>query len=259
MIKTYGKQPYKIVLVHGGPGAAGEMQSLAEILPAKYGILEPYQSQMTIDEQIEELKDQITGHTNEKVIIIGYSWGAWLSFLFTARYNALIEKLILVSSGPFKEQYVSQIMMNRLKRLNGVDKKRIKILLNKLNQEFIENKEETLDEFKTILSKADHFKPLSDDTSIQFNERIYNKIWTEASKLRKSGKLLRQAESIAVDVVAIHGEYDPHPYQGVKEPLENHLKNFEFILLKACGHKPWIEKEAKDEFLRRLTNAIDDN
>jgi pimeloyl-ACP methyl ester carboxylesterase len=259
MIKTYGKEPYKIVLVHGGPGAAGEMESLAKIIPAEYGILEPYQSQLTIDEQIEELKEQITNHTDQPVVLIGYSWGAWLSFLLTARYNALVEKLILVSSGPFKEQYVAQIMMNRLKRLNGVDKKRIKILLNKLNQEIIENKEETLNEFKTILSKADHFKPLRDDTSIQFDERIYNSIWTEASKLRKSGKLLKQAESITVDVTAIHGDYDPHPYQGVKEPLEGTLEHFRFILLDNCGHKPWIEQEAKDEFVKVLLEVIDHN
>jgi pimeloyl-ACP methyl ester carboxylesterase len=235
------------------------MKGLAKLLTDRYGILEPYQSEMTIDEQIEELKIQITNHTNEKVILVGYSWGAWLSFLFTAKYNGLVKKLILISSGPFEEKYVSQIMMNRLKRLNSVDKKRMKNILHQLNQEVIEDKQATLEEFKKILTKADYFDPLRQDEPIAFDEKIYKKIWAEASQLRKSGALLKQAKNIQVDVTAIHGDYDPHPYQGVKEPLAEQLDHFKFILIEKCGHQPWIEKEAKDEFLNQLINVIDEN
>jgi pimeloyl-ACP methyl ester carboxylesterase len=53
-------------------------------------------------------------------------------------------------------------------------------------------------------------------------------------------------------VVAIHGDYDPHPFQGVKKPLSGILKDFRFILLKNCGHTPWIEKKAVNEFYRVL-------
>jgi len=46
----------------------------------------------------------------------------------------------------------------------------------------------------------------------------------------------------------IHGDYDSHPYEGVEEPLSKYVEDFKFILLKKCGHKPWIEKHAMDEF-----------
>jgi pimeloyl-ACP methyl ester carboxylesterase len=49
-------------------------------------------------------------------------------------------------------------------------------------------------------------------------------------------------------VVAIHGDYDPHPAEGVQKPLSAILENFRFILLKNCGHKPWVERQARDRF-----------
>ena len=59
---------------------------------------------------------------------------------------------------------------------------------------------------------------------------------------------MKLGEKIKCPVVAIHGDYDPHPAEGVKKPLLKVVKNFRFILLKNCGHKPWIEQKAKDEF-----------
>jgi len=57
-------------------------------------------------------------------------------------------------------------------------------------------------------------------------------------------------------VVAIHGDYDPHPPEGVKRPLAKVLRDFQFILLKNCGHLPWIEREAKGEFYEILKEEL---
>ena len=42
--RAYGKAPYTVVLVHGGPGAAGEMTPVAKRLSNNRGILEPFQT-----------------------------------------------------------------------------------------------------------------------------------------------------------------------------------------------------------------------
>ena len=57
-------------------------------------------------------------------------------------------------------------------------------------------------------------------------------------------------------MVAIHGDTDPHPADGVQIPLEAVLKDFQFILLKNCGHKPWIERRAREEFFRILDKEL---
>ncbi len=102
---------------------------------------------------------------------------------------------------------------------------------------------------RLIFFKADSFDPITDNTELlEFQYYIYQSVWKEAEELRQSGKLLEFGKTIECPVVAIHGDYDPHPYQGVKNPLGKILKNFKFILLKNCGHHPWLERKEKKQF-----------
>jgi pimeloyl-ACP methyl ester carboxylesterase len=78
----------------------------------------------------------------------------------------------------------------------------------------------------------------------------------DAVELRRSGELLKLGRQIQCPVVAIHGDYDPHPHEGIKKPLSTVLGNFRFILLKNCGHMPWIEKEAKGAFYEILKEEL---
>ncbi|MBN2487927.1 MAG: alpha/beta hydrolase, partial [Methanosarcinaceae archaeon] len=57
-------------------------------------------------------------------------------------------------------------------------------------------------------------------------------------------------------VVAIHGDYDPHPATGIEEPLSRIVKDFRFILLKNCGHYPWMERDAKNKFYKIILEEL---
>ena len=57
-------------------------------------------------------------------------------------------------------------------------------------------------------------------------------------------------------MVAVHGDHDPHPFAGVEVPLSRVLKDFRFILLEKCGHRPWIERGAQDRFYSVLRNEL---
>jgi len=76
------------------------------------------------------------------------------------------------------------------------------------------------------------------------------------SSSESSGKLLELGKSIKCPVVAIHGDYDPHPAEGVAEPLSRILKDFRFILLEKCGHRPWLERSARDRFYSILKQEL---
>jgi pimeloyl-ACP methyl ester carboxylesterase len=58
-------------------------------------------------------------------------------------------------------------------------------------------------------------------------------------------------------VVAIHGDHDPHPAEGVEKPLASVLGCFRFILLQNCGHQPWTERHARDAFYRVLEEELE--
>ena len=89
------------------------------------------------------------------------------------------------------------------------------------------------------------------------NQHIFQNVWKQAEQLRKSGELLELAKDIQCPVLAIHGDYDPHPAEGLQKPLSVLLKDFRFILLPKCGHKPWIERNAKEKFFVILEKEID--
>ena len=255
--RKYGSPPYNIVLVHGGPGAAGEMAPVAVVLAQSYGVCEPMQTAFNIKGQVEELKNLIKLHTSVPIILIGFSWGAWLTFIFTATYPYLVKKLILISSGPFENKYAKSIIKTRFSRFDNDEQVKLDELFWRLGNRNRKNKNKIFEQIGELVSKADAYKKINTPKElIHYQYNIYEAVWKEADELRKKGKLLKLGKQIHCPVVAIHGDYDPHPSDGVQKPLSKTLKNFTFALLKNCGHKPWYEAEARENFFRILNKEI---
>ncbi|KPL14366.1 alpha/beta hydrolase, partial [candidate division WOR_3 bacterium SM1_77] len=191
------------------------------------------------------------------VTLVGYSWGAWLSFIIAARYPSLVKKLILVSSGPFEAKYAGSIMKTRLDRLGDEERKEVLSITEALNDLDNEKGNMTIGRFGQLISKVDSFNPVPHkDEVLEVRYRIFKSVWNDAEKLRSSGRLLQLAEQIQCPVTALHGDYDPHPAEGVEKPLSKRLNDFRFMLLKNCGHTPWIERQARDEFFRILAEEL---
>lgn len=257
-LRKFGEAPYSAAVIHGGPGAPGEMAPVARQLSSYRGVLEPLQTAKTIEEQIDELKVVLKTNGDPPVTLIGWSWGAWLSFLFAAHHDKLVKKLILVGSGPFEEKYAANIMKIRLNRLSEEEKTEVLSLTQVLDDPSVINKNKALARFGKLISKADSYDPLTYKSEVlECQYDIYRQIWEQGKRLRKSKRLLEFGKSIQCSVLAIHGDYDPHPYEGVQLPLSRILKDFRFILIKRCGHKPWIERSAKDIFYRILKNEVE--
>jgi len=256
-LRKYGNPPFNLAVIHGGPGAPGEMASIAREVSIFRGVLEPLQTAATLEGQVRELRDILEEHGDLPVILIGFSWGAMLSFIFTAHHPQFAKKLILIGSGPYEEKYAANIMKTRISRLEKEDLNKFLHLTETLNNPSAQNRNEALCSFGNLMSKADTYDPLPhEDELLDCRYEIFKGVWEEASELRSSGKLLELGRDIFCQVVAIHGDYDPHPFEGVLEPLSGVLRDFRFILLEKCGHKPWIEREAKETFYNLLKNEI---
>ena len=257
--RKYGQSPYAVAVVHGGPGAPGSLAPVARELSRNRGVIEHMESARTIEGQVRELLDVLQEHGPPPVTLIGHSWGAWLVFIFAARYPQMARKLILVGSGPFEERYAAGIMDTRLARLSEEEKQQVSALTSSLQSPGATNRTTLFSLYGALMSKADAFDPLPDDRNeiVEFQENVYQEVWPEAMRLRQTGGLLTLAKDIRCPVVAIHGDYDPHPAEGVKEPLGRALKDFRFVLLEKCGHEPWKERAARDRFYRILKDEIE--
>lgn len=246
-----------MVVVHGGPGAPGEMAAVARRLSSTSGVLEPLQTATTVGGQVRELKAVLENEGEPPLILIGFSWGAMLSFILTARHPALVKKLILISSGAFEEKYSAGILEVRLSRLGEEEREELFSLMAALDNPDLVDKQRLMARLGELIFKADSYSPLLRDSGVlEYQYDIFHSVWEQAREMRQSGKLLELGKKIQCPVVAIHGDYDPHNPLGVKDPLSRVLKDFRFILLEKCGHYPWLELNARDNFFQVLNGEV---
>lgn len=256
--RVYGQAPFSVAIVHGGPGAPGEVAPVArELASTGWGILEPLQTATSLEGQVEELKAVLERCADLPITLVGFSWGAWLSFTVAARYPALAKKLIVVSSGPFEDKYAAGIQETRLNRLNDEERAEVKALMESLNNPSTKDKSLAFVRLGALFSKADTYDPIEHESeAIACQADVFESVWRDAAELRKNGKLLELARQIECPVVAIHGDYDPHPAEGVQKPLSAVLDQFRLVLLVHCGHRPWIERQARGEFYAILKEEL---
>jgi pimeloyl-ACP methyl ester carboxylesterase len=256
-LREYGSKPFRIAVIHGGPGAPGEMAPVARELSSLGGVLEPLQTAATLEAQVQELRAVLEGHGDLPVTLIGFSWGAMLSFILTARHPSLVGKLVLIGSGVYEEEYAANIMETRLSRLGEEEREEALSVMESLDDPAVADKNTPLARLGELMSRADSYDPLPHDSEIlECSYDIYESVWEQAREMRSSGELLALGSEIRCPVVAIHGDYDPHPSEGVRVPLSRVLRDFRFILLEECGHCPWIERSARDRFYDILRSEL---
>ncbi|WP_455393021.1 alpha/beta fold hydrolase [[Eubacterium] cellulosolvens] len=256
-LRKYGNTPFIAAVLHGGPGAPGELAPVAEELSNYCGVLEPLQSAKSLAGQVQELRTVLENHAEPPVTLLGFSWGAMLGFILAAQYPSLVKKLILIGSGVYEERYASGIMEMRSNRLSEEEKLEVLTLMEKLNDPDVKDKDAIFARFGNLMSKADSFDPLtSDDEEQEFQFDVYQNVWKDAEELRRSGKLLELGKQIKCPVLALHGDYDTHPADGVQKPLSSVVQDFRFILLPKCGHRPWLERKAKKKFYEILKEEL---
>ena len=246
MVELHGKEPYKTVLIHGGPSAIGSLKNCAEELSrlTGKGIIEALQSRYSIDGLIGELHLQIMEYCQEKPTLIGHSWGAWLAVLFAGKYPGICKNIILVGCPPLEDKYAKEISLRRLRNLSDEE--------SKIFQRIIDNAaaNEDIKKIPGILEKSDnyHLESRGKLTVNKADAEMYNRIWDEAVKLRSNGELLKAFKMIQSKLFLIQGVCDPHPIEGVVKPLEENGISCKTYILEKCGHSPFMEKYAKEKF-----------
>jgi pimeloyl-ACP methyl ester carboxylesterase len=256
-VRFYGETPYTVAVIHGGPGAPGSMAPVARELATAWGVLEPLQSADTLDGQVDELRGVLDEHGALPVTLIGSSWGAMLSYILAARHPDRVKKLILVGSGDYSRN-ADTGMTTRMLRLSPAERLEVRARTETLNGDLPGGKDAALARLGQLFTeKTDTFLPLTLDTEvIEVRYDVHQRVWGEVAQLRRTGGLLDLGRQIECPVIAIHGGYDPHPADDVQTSLAAVVQDFRFVLLKNCGHYPWIERDAKARFYEIVRDEL---
>ncbi len=255
--KEYGQAGPRVIVLHGGPAAAGSVQPLAQELGACCRVLEPWQretreAKLTVASHVRDLFDLIhTRYPNEKPALIGHSWGAMLALAYAAKHGDTVGKLILISCGTF-------------------DLKSRKQLQTRHEQLLTPEKQARLREIKSIPDPAEKSTRLAyffDDLyacdripnsqpKVKFDLDSHHQTWNDMLQLQQAGVYPQAFAQIKNPVVMIHGCLDPHPGPMICENLKQYIPHIEYIELARCGHTPWEEKHAREPFYTVLKERL---
>jgi len=256
--RTYGQPPYKIAVLHGGPGAPGYMAPVARELSNLTGVLEPLQTKDSLDGQIAELNRQLTNLSDTPVTLIASSWGVILALFLAAEHNSIVQKLILIGSAVFDAASSAKITPLRLSRLSETERRQYDTIMLQLENAPSQERNELMKQWGRLLDGTDMYDPISTDTEIiEVQYELYAKVWSDFIALRDRPDYLKNKFSeIKLPVTIIHGEFDPHPIDGIRPFLESCLTDTHFYILPKCGHYPWLERHAKERFYDILGKEI---
>jgi pimeloyl-ACP methyl ester carboxylesterase len=80
--------------------------------------------------------------------------------------------------------------------------------------------------------------------------RAHQETWGDMVRLQEEGVYPRAFEAIRAPVLMLHGAADPHPGEMIRASLEPYIPQIEYVEWEHCGHYPWLEPAARDEFFR---------
>ena len=85
-----------------------------------------------------------------------------------------------------------------------------------------------------------------------FDERAHTESWNDMLRLQAEGAYPAAFTAIRAPVLMLHGDFDPHPGRMIRDGLRPVLPQLEYVEFENCGHSPWKERQARDDFFAAL-------
>ncbi|MDP8217169.1 MAG: alpha/beta hydrolase [Candidatus Theseobacter exili] len=257
-VRKYGSSGEPVIVLHGGPGAAGYMQPVAKELGKEFRVYEPFQREsgkerLTVACHVKDINDLIKSYcSRQKPAIVGHSWGAMLALAYAAEYPDNISALALVGCGTFDKASRQQMEKVRNERMTDNIKNHMKRLTEK-----IEYTDQRLCAMGQLMQKIDSYNLISSGGKIErCDARAHRESWQDMILLQDTDVYPAAFAKITVPVIMIHGTHDPHPGKMIETNLKGHIPQLEYFQLEKCGHYPWLEKAVKDKFYAFLKDWL---
>lgn len=263
-VRSYGNRGPYVVLIHGGPGAPGDMAPLARHLCNQFRILETLQRisgdvPLTVARHVSDLYDVLRDPVQEgPVHLVGHSWGAMLALTYAARYPAEVDRVVIIGCGTFDKRSRKAYQTRMAQRMNSNDRRHINNLKAQLAVEKgRQRRNELFAEFGAIYTRIQSFNSLVTNSEVlNYDEGGFSETWKDAISLQDRGIQPEEFKRIQAPVIMIHGDEDPHPGSSIYRSMTPFIRDIQYRELSRCGHIPWIERDAKDEFYELLTECL---
>ncbi len=252
-LREYGSKGPIVVLVHGGPGAAGYLGPLARALADQFRVLEPFQrgsggELLTVARHVEDLQELIQFRCQtSKPALAGHSWGAMLALAYAAQHPDCISSLALIGCGTFDPEARERLGEVLDRRINRQLRRR----LAELHENVADPNQRLREQGRLLMHPYSH-DLISDELEAECDAEAYFESWEDMLRLQENGVYPNAFDAIRAPVLMLHGSADPHPGPMIRDSLLPYLPHLEYREWERCGHYPWLERAVREEFLEAL-------
>ena len=257
--KIYGTKGEYVLLLSGGPGSdVGHMKIFSDTLNRNFqcilleqrgtgrSVLKKYDSSSInmnlYVEDIEALRKHLKA---ERFILLGASWGALLSLLYSSAYPANVSKIIIAGAGPLTSDYANVFDDNLRMRFLSHERELRNFWRDKMREDtslFVKaNYERTKMGWPAYfydrnlgLKEAANYK-ITDDNFYVFPAFF---------KAHPVFDIRPRLSRIIAPLLIIQGRQDPGGEANVME-INQLVKGSKLKFIERCGHMPELEKPAE--------------
>jgi len=253
--RAYGKAGPWVVLLHGGPGAPGHMAPVARGLEDSFRVLEPFQrgsggEPLTVARHVADLHGIVA--PLDRPALVGSSWGAMLALAYAAAHPESAGPLVLVGCGTFDLAARARFKETIDERMDENLRRRMETL-----ERDIPDPDRRLAAYGDLLTPLYSVDPLPGDLGFEdCDARAHEETWNDMLRLQADGTYPAAFAAIASPVLMLHGAFDPHPGRMIRASLEPHVRRLEYVEWERCGHYPWVERTAREEFFETLRSRL---
>lgn len=259
-----------VVLLSGGPGLEVDyMESVAEFLPASYQRVFLEQrgtgrsklpaltaETMTLRLVVDDLEALRVALKQERLFLVGHSWGGMLAMAYAAAYPDRVDRLILVGSGGPTLKFVEWFEDNITARMTSEDIAATTYWTAAEARGVDEDKAQLeIIRAKTPAYFFDRGKGLACAAQFvdgSFHNQVNNLLFADLEKkydLRPGLRLLKRP------VLIVQGHQDPMG-DVTAEEIRDVISGSQLRYINKAGHFPWLERP--EEFQQILAEFLKD-
>jgi pimeloyl-ACP methyl ester carboxylesterase len=238
------------------------MAGLARLLADTWHIWEPLQRRsgvvpLTVAQHVADLHEVLLT-SPEPPPLVGSSWGGMLALTYAARHPRNVSRVIAIGLGTFDVQARKTYRRRMAARAGDAGNLQLRELARKLGAAREPDRRARLfREICEISFRIQAHTPLTTRPEvIAYDERGYRETWVDIVRLQDKGVQPDEFRSIQVPVLQLHGVEDPHPGHLIRDSLLPFIPHLRYQEFEKCGHLPWLEAEAREEFMAALRGEL---
>jgi pimeloyl-ACP methyl ester carboxylesterase len=195
---------------------------------------------------VADLQELLAGEEDAPVLV-GHSWGAMLALAYAAAHPGRARGLALIGCGTFDARSRALLEATVERRMDADVRRRLEVLGEIADPDLrLRRLGELMLPVYSCELAVDRLDMAGCDA------RAHEETWNDMRRLQEAGIYPASFAAIHVPILMLHGAADPHPGRRIEATLRPYLPQLEYREWGRCGHYPWLERNARDEFLAVL-------